>query len=350
MLNEIFPSFYDAMAKQDVLALVVGLSKDPRPIVKHVHELYNEMYVGDLRFRNMDKELMKKLQDQGKKPDDPFLFISLYGESTLELAGSWNHNEHSNMFNHFDQVYNTFKGRGPVFFPSKMYMFDKPNEDINGEIEQREQERHTEMPECAMVIMRLEATMIKNVLSLCRKISEQQTVTDFLMDGVKGEFLSEAEAPNLRRHIQSVSVTNSQLSAPFMRNILHQLLDCSALKTLDLQGTDLREIESDLDKLLEKLSGHCLKQKRELRLIVTMSMVSTKFCKKWAYRCEETGIGFYYKAIKEENFDDMSMDIINWSSQELENKHGGLGETFNCQYPSLKKTTKNFTANLHQKE
>ena len=295
MLNEIFPSFYEAMAKQDVLALVVGLSKDPRPIVKCVHELYNEMYVGDLRFGNMDKELMKKLQDQGKKPDDPFLFISLYGESTLELPGSWNHNEHCNMFNHFDQVYNAFKGRGPVFFPSKMYIFDKPNEDINGEIEQREQERHTEMPECAMVIMRLEATMIKNVLSLCRKISEQQTVTDLFMDRVKSELLTEGEAPSLGRNIQSVKVINSKLPVHFMRNILHQLLGCSTLKTLDLQGMDLHEIETDLDQLLENLSRHCLKQKTELRLTVTQPLVSTTFEKKWAWRCKETGISYFFK-------------------------------------------------------
>ena len=95
-----------------------------------------------------------------------------------------------------------------------------------------------------------------------------------------------------------------------MRSILRQLFDCSALQTIDLHFMGLHEIETDLDQLLENLSSHCLKQKRELRFIVTMSMLSTNFCEKWAHRRKETGIIFGDKPKEEETSEEGSLNEI----------------------------------------
>ena len=61
-----FHPFYDVMEKQEVLAPLVGLSRDPRPIVKRVHELYNMMWIDGLKFGNTDREWLEKLGNQGK--------------------------------------------------------------------------------------------------------------------------------------------------------------------------------------------------------------------------------------------------------------------------------------------
>ena len=289
------------LENQTVVALVVGLSKDPGLIVRYIHELHRKMWIDDLRFGNMDSERLNQLRDQNKFPFGT-LFTSLYGESTTALPGCWNHNEHLNLFGERDQLYKTFTGRAtPVYFPSKVYVFSiEPGNEAPGDIQQHE--GCSEIPECAMMIgiYAHDATMTKRVLSLCREISKQQAVTDFCMSCDGCVELTEAEVPILNKNIQSVKVIGSKLSASFVRSILHQLFDCLTLKSIDLHFMDLHEIETDLDQLLENLSGHCLRQKTELRLIVTESMVSTSFIKKWAYRRQETGIYFHDKPKKED--------------------------------------------------
>ena len=79
----------------------------------HVHEVHKKMLASDIIFRNVDSERIERLEDQGKTAYDPFIFISLYGESTMELSGSWNHNEHWNTFGESDHMYKIFKGISP---------------------------------------------------------------------------------------------------------------------------------------------------------------------------------------------------------------------------------------------
>ena len=88
-------------------------------------------------------------------------------------------------------------------------MFSSINKDIIGGIEQRQWDGNAEIPECAVIIgfNTTDSTVIKKVLSLCRKISEQQPVTDWFLERVRCETLTEAEAPIL--------FSNVQLGKPF---------------------------------------------------------------------------------------------------------------------------------------
>ena len=312
VLSELFPSFYDVLEKEKVLTPVVGLSTDPRPIVRHVHEQYRKMTVDDFRFGNMNRERLEVLGNNGKNVYEPYLFMSLYGESTVPLPGSWNHNEHWNKLGETDHMYQTFTGRAPVYFPSRLYVFSATDEDVFGEIAQRQQDGNAEIPECAMIFgcFTADSTIIKKVMLLCRRISERQAVTDLFMGRMSCNDLTEAEVPILRKNVQSVSLFDSKIPASFVRSILRQLFDCLALQTIDLHVMDLHEIEADLDQLIENLSSHCLKQRRELRLIVTKSMVSTKFWEKWANRLKETGICFCYKPKEEETSEEGNLNEI----------------------------------------
>ena len=336
LLSELFPAFYDVLAKEEVLTLMVGLSTDPQPTVKHVHEQYKRMTVDDLRFGNVDRERLELLKDKGKTAYNATLFISLYGESSMELHGSWNHNEHWNNFGQTDHLYKTFTGRAPVYFPSRLYVFSSTHDDVFGEIAQRQQDGNAEIPECAMMIDfdTTDSTIIKKVMLLCRKISKRQAVTDLFIGRMSCNDSTEAEVPILRKNVQSVSVFDSKVSASFVRSILRQLFDCSALQTIDLHFMDLHEIETDLDQLLENLSSHCLKQKRELRFIVTMSMLSTNFCEKWAHRRKETGIIFGDKPKEEETSEEGSLNEITRMLLEQAQPQGHFLESSTGESPS----------------
>ena len=279
------------MEKQEFLATLVGLSRNPRPIVKRVHELYKKMWIDGIKFGNTDSEWLEKLGNQGKTIKDPKLFISLYDESTIELPGSWDHNGHWNLYGGTDHP-------SPVYFPSKLYIFSNIDENAVGDIEQRQQEANAEIPECAMKINFNEADStarsIKRVLSLCRKISEQQQVTDWLLENVQCETLTEADAPMLCSNVQSVSLLDCKVPRCFVRCILRQLFDSATLLTIRFQNTNVHEYENDLDELMENLSALCLEQSRKLRLSLAGSEVSPKFISKWNRPLKETGVMFYF--------------------------------------------------------
>ena len=94
---------------------------------------------------------------------------------------------------------------------------------------------------------------------------------------------TEAEVPILSRNIRSLYVGSSNLSSSFMRNILQQLQDCVTLTNLNLQYVDLREVEEDLDKLLDNLVSYHKKglSQKELTIRIDRNKAAEEFAAKW---------------------------------------------------------------------
>ena len=152
-----------------------------------------------------------------------------------------------------------------------------------------------EMPEFAIVIYKPNKAAVNSLLSTCYQISQYQAVTDFCVWEIKyenGDFAA-AEAPVMSRKSQSLTLYDCILPATFVRNILRQLFHCSnALRSIVLEDIDLREVEDDLDELLEHIVSYHKKglaqQTLRLRLgggIFTSSNLSEEFVKKWERQC-----------------------------------------------------------------
>ena len=128
----------------------------------------------------------------------------------------------------------------------------------------------------------------KSLLSRCRTISKYQAVTDLSMRSVRSDDATEAAAPILSRNIRSLHIRACNLPSSFMRNILQQLHNCITLTKLQLTIMDLREVEEDLDKLLDNLfSNHKKSLSQELLMIrIAINILSEEFVVKWNQRCE----------------------------------------------------------------
>ena len=86
-LKELFPSWDAVMRYREVILFTVGLLPDPQPLVDHVYEMW------------IQKELERMKETAKYAPEvDIDLFRSLYTESTVELRGVWNHNQHINHY------------------------------------------------------------------------------------------------------------------------------------------------------------------------------------------------------------------------------------------------------------
>ena len=77
-----------------------GLMKDPTPLVEHCYEMYIEKELYDLRAAEIDEEVERQLEAQGKNLYDMSLFDSLYNESNVKLPGHARQNRYINDYNH----------------------------------------------------------------------------------------------------------------------------------------------------------------------------------------------------------------------------------------------------------
>ena len=255
-----------------MVIFTVGLIKDPRPLVDHIYQMWIEDYLNKMRIGDYLPSI------------DEDLFKSLYTESTGPLPGDPLHNNNINYYDHKDdEIEERPRDTTPIYYPSAFYYFNSISEDIKLD---KRTEHGAEIPECAMGIHCL--TIKNSLLSKCRIISQHQPVRDLCMWDVRCKDLTEAEAPVMSRETRSVYLYYCILPASFIRSILHQLF-CSrdSLSNLQLHFMDLRDVEDDLDKLLEHLVSHHesgLAQK--LRMDFVRSKLSEKFVQKWSQWCE----------------------------------------------------------------
>ena len=158
-----------------------------------------------------------------------------------------------------------------------------------------------DVPTCSMVIVQPDPQVTDTLLSTCHRISQFQAVTDLWIQKVKCQGHS-TEAPIMSRNAVSVNLAECDLPVDFLRSLLHQLVDCHSLQILRLSVINLREVQKDLDVLLESLVGHHKRavspandqnieesisphHQRELMLFLVKTNVTERFKKKWSQRC-----------------------------------------------------------------
>ena len=309
------------MLHGEVLAMVVGLMKDPRPVVEYIFELYKIMQTKGRRTNTIDADQTKRLQVQGKNVDDTLFYISLYIESSLELSGSWKHNQHWNMYNHHSRE--TPRDTTPIFVPSKMYIFYGIREELVCDVKHEEIE-DAEIPECVVCMVGTDQTMTKHLMSICHRISRDQEVTDLWLQRIKCTQLTAADAPILSRNLQSLIFDGCVLPSNFMRSILHQLVGCERLKMLQFWNTDLREVEQVLIEVLKDIpslgmtldtAGASLSESFFGRL--NEQLERRKLSLSWKSGLTNSMVEFRSKKSTERN-EELSLEEINWLIQEQE--------------------------------
>ena len=141
-----------------MVLFVVGLMKDPRPLVQHAYEMYVEYYLNEMRT---------------KYPPliDADLFKSLHTESTVRLFDDLLHNKYINYYNHMwigDPA-----DRTPVYFPSRLYHFEYMRHEV---VLENRLIQGEEIPPCAMEIYDPDKAVRGKLLSTCSEISRHQGV------------------------------------------------------------------------------------------------------------------------------------------------------------------------------
>ena len=251
--------------------------KDPKPLVDHCYEMQVEGYLNTMR-------------DYGYHPSiDEDLFKSLYTESTVELPGDLLHNKYINEYNHYIvETEEIPRDRSPIYIyiPSRLYLFFGIKEEI---VQGVFKNQATEIPECTIAIHEPDEAVTTSLLHTCRTISEHQPVTDLRMLSVHYKDKTAAEAPKLSKHTQSIYLNQCSLQTSFMRDSFQQLHNCVTLSRLELRLIDLREVEEDLNKLLDNLVSNHMKglSQTKLKLWITKHELSREFREKWRKRCYE---------------------------------------------------------------
>ena len=153
------------------------------------------------------------------------------------------------------------------------------------------EEQESEMKECAMVIEGKDDSVTDSTLMNVQRISKRQPISDLLMQNVRCDFTT-VESPTLS-NVRSLILRNCAVPVSFVRNILHQLLSCGdTLQHFVLSKIDLRELEPEMDELLEYLVFHYEAGLAQTKLSIRLgnhndqTTLSEQFETKWQQRCE----------------------------------------------------------------
>ena len=318
-MAELLPSWYDVLKLSDILCLVVALIADSRHVVEHVFELYMVNLTNMIRKEEWNNSRHKQAVAIGKHPVywvGPF-FEKLYKESQCSLPGDFHANPYFSIYN----------VPGPIYLPSRLYFFSNPQTSPQGlEIAQQE---NTVLPESIMVVTSPGRAITKSLFSTISNISQLQPVTDIWMSGVSCEELTPEEQLILSEKARSLWFDEPcKLPVSFVKRLLHRLSGSVTLQLLRLPGLSLKEIEEDLDELMESLlKSHPEMESEEAaylsleRLTINLdnNQLSQTFKDKWLTRFKRTTIQLSVDDNRRNTSEELTMEEINWLIQEQVN-------------------------------
>ena len=93
-MKDLFPSLYEVKRLEEVVLFTVGLMANPKPLVNHVYELWNERLRAILRSQEPDTNAKENLKRSGRDINKLGLLSSLYTECTVPLPGTSLRNQH----------------------------------------------------------------------------------------------------------------------------------------------------------------------------------------------------------------------------------------------------------------
>ena len=259
---------------------MVGLMKDPRPLVQHVYEMQVEYYLNEIRTRGHGSSI------------DTGLFKSLHAESTVRVVDHPVHNKYINYYNHDHRWGGDPADTTPVYFRSRLYHFWYMRLEVvlENHLSQRE-----EIPPCAINIESPHEAVSDTLLSICNKIFTHQGVSDLWMVYVTCNSLT---PPRLIKPV-TLFLWGCKFRDVFVEKILCQLFGCrESLRRLELMVMDLEPFESLLNELLEDLVAHHQRKREEglaqrwlwLRLEGNKKQptnLSEEFKEKWRKQCQK---------------------------------------------------------------
>ena len=249
------------------------------------------------------EEGRKQLRDEGTDVEDPSVFQSLYMESTVPLPGEPFQNIYHNYYNHKqDDDKKRARNTLPIYILSKLYEFRNIKATVPCDPECVKRWKVREVQTCSIVIVQPDPQVTRPLLSAIHWITQVQVVTDLWMQKVKCKDLSLAEVPIISQNVRSVTIAECNLPMDFLQNILHQLTGCHSLQILRLSIVNLKEVQEDLDKLLESLVDHhktgvsqaytqseneegTSHHQRELMLVLVKTNMTERVKEKWSQHC-----------------------------------------------------------------
>ena len=205
-----------------------GRMSDPTPLVRHVYQTYIEVTLGWMR--------------RGVLTDiDASLFESLYRECAGRLPGTLLHNPYINYYDHDSHPRDT----PPIYTPSKLYVFRDVQAAVTCDTEHREGGgNQEEAPECTIAIREPDPSVGQSLLTACRTICQHQPVTHLYIWGLRCDDVTEPDVFNISRNAMSLVLWKCRLPAAVLNHLLHQMSDCTTLRTKDLFGTSLTGVTS----------------------------------------------------------------------------------------------------------
>ena len=275
---------------EKVIAFSTRSLADPRPLINYVYGTFIEELVRRQRTGSWEIKENSKLESEGKNLNGIAILQWLYDESKVPLLGQCNHNRHVNHYNHDDDDrHSRPRDTTPLHVPSKLYQFIG----IKDDIEATATFPDTEGLKSVIRILWPCPKATNHLLDTCHKISKHQPVMELQLLGVQFPDIPAAEAPILSRNTRSIWVSYCDMPVNFTRSLLRQLVACVTLEMIRLDAMDLREIEGDLDELLEHTVSHHengAEYRTSLRLGFSYSILSEGFKTKWKARCEGASI------------------------------------------------------------
>ena len=271
---------------EEVIAFSTRSLTDPRPLINYVFGTFIEEVISRQRSGSWEIEESERLKNEGKRSNQIAILEWLYTESRVPLFGQWNHNRHVNLYIHDEDVKHArSRDTTPLDTPSKLYQFIGIQENVKVTFPDQVEEA----PESFISILWPSPKATEPLLGICHKISQHQPLTDLHLLGIQVPDTPRTEAPVMSKNTRSIWISYCDIPTSFLRSILKQLAECSALQLFRLDGMALQELEADLDQLLQSLVSHHEKRDEDqtgLRIAFSHSTLSDAFKKKWMARCE----------------------------------------------------------------
>ena len=233
-MKDLFPSLYEVKRLEEVVLFTVGLMANPKPLVNHVYELWNERLRAILRSQEPDTNAKENLKRSGRDINKLSLLSSLYTECTVPLPGTSLHNQHVNIH------HGVLESR--TYPASRLYEFNRIVE-VTGNPVEFKVETEEEIPECIVALVKPYCNIAGRLLDLCRIISHKQPITDLYVDELKCE-VQRADVFNMSTDVCSVRVYNSSLPKFTLDHLCKQLANSSTLCRIDFSGTSLKSVKS----------------------------------------------------------------------------------------------------------
>ena len=179
------------MQHRQVVLLICGLMPDPTPIIH---------FVCDHWVRD------------GQKYTGKTLIGLMYNETGLPVPEDFLHNQWINYYNH-DEGLNI--DISPVYIPSRYYWFKGMKANISCNFQQL----NIDVPECTTLIINPDETVTKNLLSICHRICQHQTVKKLDIFGVRCEDLPEPHVFNISKNTESMKIIYCRLPTETLRTL-----------------------------------------------------------------------------------------------------------------------------------